>query len=168
MTEEAANAGLGEVMEVAETRLGKFQVVARMAGVAFLADEPVAVGGLGTGPGPYDLLSAALGSCTAMTVRLYADRKAWPLDRVRVRVLHHRATLEARDLFEKTIVLEGALDEAQRARLLDIATRCPVHLTLERGADVHTSLVDDHPVPGDAPVHGEHAHTMAEAVALEA
>jgi putative redox protein len=164
---EQADADVGEVMEVAETRLGKFQVIARTAGAAFMADEPVAVGGLGTGPGPYDLLSAALGSCTAMTIRLYADRKGWPLARVRVRVLHHRATLEARDLFDKTILLEGALDEAQRARLLDVAKRCPVHLTLERGADVRTMLADDHPAPHDVAAHGEHAHNMAEAVTRE-
>jgi len=129
----------GEEVLVSETGLGRLQVEARTASGAILIDEPVSVGGLGSGPNPYDLMSAALGGCTAMTLRLYAERKGWPLVRVQVGVRHHRASLEARDLFERTIRLEGPLDEAQRAQLLAVAERCPVHRTLDRGADVKTT-----------------------------
>src|SRR5476649_694614 len=105
-----------ETTVVAETGLGKYQVEARVGDAAFLIDEPVAAGGLGSGPNPYNLLSAALGSCTTMTIRLYANRKGWPLARVRVAVRHSRTDLNARDLFETDIALEGDLDEAQLAR----------------------------------------------------
>jgi putative redox protein len=130
----------GDIVLVAETGLGRLQLVARTACSAFVVDEPVSAGGLGSGPNPYDLLSAALGSCTAMTLRLYAERKGWPLGRVQVSVRHHRPSLEARDLFERTISVEGQLDEAQLAQLLSIAQRCPVHRTLDRGSDVRTTL----------------------------
>ena len=130
----------GDTVLVAETGLGRLQLVARAASSAFVVDEPVSAGGLGSGPNPYELLGAALGSCTAMTLRLYAERKGWPLGRVQVSVRHHRASLEARDLFERTISVEGPLDAAQLAQLLSIAQRCPVHRTLDRGSDVRTTL----------------------------
>jgi putative redox protein len=129
-----------ETVIVAETGLGKYQVEARMGDAAILIDEPLAAGGLGTGPNPYDLLSAALGACTTMTIRLYANRKGWPLARVRTAVTHSRAGLQAPDRFALNIALEGELDAAQRARLMEIAERCPVHLTLTRGSEVHTTL----------------------------
>src|SRR5665213_1651476 len=91
---------VGENVTVSETGLGRLQVEARTATASFLIDEPLSVGGLGSGPNPYDLMSAALGACTAMTIRLYAERKSLPLTRVQVSVLHHRASLDARDLFE--------------------------------------------------------------------
>jgi putative redox protein len=131
---------VGEEVVVAETGLGRLQVEARTASGALLIDEPVSVGGLGSGPNPYDLLSAALGSCTSMTLRLYAERKGWPLGRVRVSVLHHRASLDSRDIFELAIALEGPLDEAQKARLMEIAEHCPVHRTLDRGSEVKATL----------------------------
>jgi putative redox protein len=131
---------LGEEVVVSETGLGRLQVEARTASGAILIDEPISVGGLGSGPNPYDLLSAALGACTAMTLRLYAERKGWPLTRVEVSIRHHRPSLEARDLFDRTISLDGPLDEAQKAKLLWIAERCPVHRTLDRGSDVLTTL----------------------------
>lgn len=140
MSEPPSAAAVGEEVVVAETGAGRLQVEARTASGAFLIDEPVSVGGLGSGPNPYDLMSAALGACTAMTLRLYATRKGWPLTRVEVGVRHHRASLEARDLFERTIRVEGPLDEAQKTQLLQIAGRCPVHRTLDRGADVQTTL----------------------------
>jgi uncharacterized OsmC-like protein len=109
----------------------------------FLADEPVEVGGLGSGPGPYDLLSAALGACTSMTVRLYADQKQWPLQRVRVAVRHTKdKERKPADLFFRRISLEGALDTEQRARLMEIAGRCPVHRTLEAGSAIETVATD--------------------------
>ena len=120
-----APAGADAVV-VEETGLGRYQVEARAGSAAFLVDEPVAVGGLGSGPNPYDLLAAALGACTTMTLRLYANQKAWPLRRVRASVKHHRPALNARDVFECEVTLEGDLDEAQRKRLMEVAERCPV------------------------------------------
>ncbi len=155
-----------ETILVAETGLGKFQVEARVGDAAFLIDEPVAVGGLGGGPNPYNLLAAALGACTIMTIRLYAARKGWPLDKVRAAVRHSRVGLNARDSFALDITLEGALDDTQRARLMEIAERCPVHLTLGRGSDVNASLLPPPPAPDPAPIDGPgHLQCMIEACA---
>ena len=138
---------LSDRLLVAETRLGRLQLVARTETSAFLIDEPTDVGGLGSGPNPYDLLAAALGSCKAMTMRLYAERKGWPLARVQVSVRHQRASLEARDRFDCTVEMEGPLDQDQRTRLLEIADHCPVHRTLDRGSDVATRMAEDQPAP---------------------
>jgi putative redox protein len=121
---------------VEETGEGAFQVEVRAGGVRFVADEPVEVGGLGSGPTPYDLICAALGACTAMTLRSYARRKTWPLERVRVIVGHASQPAETPDIFVREIALEGDLDASQRARLMEIAGRCPIHRTLERGSRV--------------------------------
>src|SRR5690349_1628995 len=98
---------LEEGVEVRETGRGKFQLEIHAGGVSFLADEPASAGGLGSGPTPYDLLGSALGACTAMTLRLYAEKKGWPLKSVKVRVVHRRGGLEAKDRFAREIVLEG-------------------------------------------------------------
>ena len=134
------SANVGETTLVAETGLGRFQVEVRVGKSAFLADEPVEVGGLGSGPNPYDLLNAALGACKTMTIRLYANRKNWPLERAKVAVRHRRTDLVAQDVFDVDVTLEGALDESQRAKLMDIAERCPVSITLTRGSEVHSVL----------------------------
>jgi len=134
-----------ETVLISETHQGKYQVQAQVGAAAFLIDEPVSAGGLGAGPNPYDLLSAALGACTTMTIRLYAQRKNWPLTDVKTAVRHVRANLNARDTFELDIVLEGALDDAQRARLMEIAEHCPVHLTLARGSEVSAKMVASEP-----------------------
>lgn len=138
----APQSQLSERVVATETGDGQYQVEANVHGSTFFVDEPVALGGLGSGPNPYDLLSAALGACTAMTLRLFSNRKSWPLRKVSVSVLHSRGSLTARDTFDRAISIDGDLDETQRARLLEIANRCPVHLSLERGADVTTRLID--------------------------
>jgi putative redox protein len=164
MATESPAATLGESVIAEETGLGRYQVEARVGSTAFLVDEPVAVGGLGSGPNPFDLMSAALGSCTAMTIRLYANQKTWPLSRVRVRVAHHRGELKGRDVYSREIHLEGQLDDTQRARLVEIAERCPVHLSLERGAEVTTTLAPaTHAVSGETGTLGEHMKNMEEA-----
>ncbi len=116
------------------------------------ADEPAGVGGTDTGPTPYEYLLAGLGACTTMTLRMYADRKAWPLDGVTVRLAHDRvhakdcADCEAGqrrlDRIRREITLGGTLDAEQRARLMEIADRCPVHRTLEGEIVIETSAVD--------------------------
>lgn len=123
------------------------------AGHAFVADEPASVGGHNAGPSPYDLLSAALAACTTMTLKMYADRKKWPLESSTVTVWHEKihardcedcsSDADARvDVFERELRVVGPLDDDQRARLLEIADRCPVHRTLHGEVKVRTSLAD--------------------------
>lgn len=127
-----------------ETGSGTLQVAIQSGGHEILADEPVSVGGLGSGLSPYELVSAGLAACTVMTMRLYANRKGIALKQARVTVDHSKvADMLPADRFIRTIALEGSFDEDQRARLLAIADRCPVDLTLVRGADVQTRSADD-------------------------
>lgn len=153
-----------EAVTIAETGAGRFQVEVTAPGATFLADEPIAAGGLGSGPNPYDLLAAALGACTTMTMRLYAERKGWPLERVTCRVVHARTGLAGRDRFAREIVLKGPLDAGQRARLLEIAGKCPVHRTLETGSEIITVLSATTP-PALALAGEGHLHDMLEACA---
>jgi putative redox protein len=107
---------------------------------ALAADEPAEAGGGDAGPAPFELLAAALGACTTMTLRMYAERKGWALRGVEVgveRVRREGATPE--NLLRRRIRLEGDLDAAQRARLLEIAGKCPVHRALEGGVAVETT-----------------------------
>jgi len=145
---EAPPADDGEV--AATTRAGGFRTEARVAGHRVVADEPRSVGGTGLGPTPYDLLSAALATCTSMTLRMYADHKKLHFESATVRVAHdkiHASDCEdcesgtgKIDEFRRTISLEGNLTDAERARMLEIADRCPVHLTLHGETKVRTTL----------------------------
>jgi putative redox protein len=133
---------------VRETHGGKFQQEILTGPHRLLADEPVKLGGLDSGPGPYDFLLAGLGACTSMTIRLYADFKKIPLDNVSVRLSHNKihakdcATCDTKvsmvDHIERAITLEGALDDDQRQRLMEIADKCPVHRTLESKIEIRT------------------------------
>ena len=114
-----------------------------------VADEPAAYGGTDMGMSPYGFVSAGLGACTSMTIRMYARRKKWPLDHVSVEVTHDKVHAQDAgvgasakiDQFHRRITLLGDLNEDQRARLLEIADKCPVHRTLEHGAQVVTELL---------------------------
>lgn len=136
VTVTGASAGLTQQITVG---------VHRLAG-----DEPIADGGADKGPNPYDFLLAALGSCTSMTISLYARRKQWPLEGVRVTLSHSK--IHAKDCeecetkeglldhIEREVALEGDLSEEQRARLLEIANKCPVHRTLKSEINIQTRL----------------------------
>ena len=136
---------------VQETRLGKFQQTVTAGPHHLVADEPVAAGGQDTGPGPYDLLVAGLGACTSMTMRMYADRKQLPLDRVTVTLKHSKIHAEdcdecetregMLDQIERDISIEGALDAGQRAKLMESADKCPVHRTLHSEIRIVTKAV---------------------------
>jgi len=146
---------------VEETGAGKFQVQISAHGSRLFADEPADVGGLGSGLSPYELVSAGLGACTSMTLRLYAERKGWPLTRTRVAVRHDKITGQSPpDTFARQIGLEGPLDAKQTARLFEIADKCPVHRTLEGGSRITTEpfpvpppAVDERAVAAEADEH---------------
>jgi putative redox protein len=125
-------------VEVTETRAGKFQVEIDVRGHTILADEPVEVGGLGSGPDTYELLAAALGACTAMTARMYADYKGIALERVRVEVRHETGEGPPRDRFIREVAFDGDLTPEQTIRLFEIVEKCPVHNTLANGSRIET------------------------------
>lgn len=145
MTETEVDNGL---VLVRETHGGKFQQEILTGPHRLLADEPVKLGGLDSGPGPYDYLLAGLGACTSMTIRLYADFKKIPLDNVSVRLSHgkiHAKDCETCDTktsmvdhIDRAITLEGNLDAEQRRKLMEIADKCPVHKTLESKIEITT------------------------------
>lgn len=139
MTTPMSPAPADGVVRVAETGAGKFQVKIEAGGAVILGDEPVSVGGMASGPTPYELVAAGLGACTAMTLRLYAERKGLPLERASVEVRHEKRTGETPpDVFERTLTLDGLLTEEQRARMFEIADKCPVHRTLEGSSRIVT------------------------------
>jgi len=131
---EAAK-GHGTLVHV-RTGKDRYRTEVRTRDHGWLLDEPLSLGGTDLGPTPNEALWAALGGCTAITLRMYADRKGWPLEAVEVRVHHRREGNE--EQVDRELTLYGPLDSEQTARLTEIADRCPVHRTLERG--VHPTL----------------------------
>ena len=130
-------------------KAGPYQNEVFVNGRRYLADEPEDVGGSDTGPDPYEWVTAGLGACTSMTLRMYAAHKKWPLERVTVRLNHEKSHREdcktcgpkdKIDVFSRDIEVEGALDDEQVARLKEIAKRCPVHRTLEGELEVRTQI----------------------------
>lgn len=136
---------------VVQTGHGKFGTEVHTVSYRFVADEPKSYGGDDTGPTPYDLLLAALGTCTAMTMKMYADRKEWPFEGTRIQVTHERnhaedcghvlmeeEGMEIQALHRKIEVLGDELTDEQRAKIIEIADKCPVHRTLEGHLHIHT------------------------------
>jgi putative redox protein len=125
---------------IVTTAEGKFKQRIAIGDHLLTGDESKEDGGDDAGPEPHEFLLAALGACTSMTVRLYTQRKGWPLTSVRVEVHGEPHPTEGRFVFKRTIRLEGDLDDEQRARCLDIANKCPVHRTLTGKIEIETSL----------------------------
>lgn len=138
------------LVEITEDGHGVYSQRVIAGSHALVADEPVSAGGTGRGPSPYDFLLIGLGSCTSITLRMYAARKQWPLQRISVRLWHRRlhaddcADCETADAYiheiGRDLVLEGPLTEQQKQRLLEIADRCPVHRTLTAEIQIRTKL----------------------------
>lgn len=129
---------------VRENGQGRYQQEVIVGEHRLLADEPVDVGGADTGPAPLEFVMAGLGACTSMTLRMYAERKAIPLTRISVSLVHDKVKVSGipRDRIVRAITLEGDLTVEQRARLLEIANKCPVHKALEQPLMIESELVD--------------------------
>lgn len=126
-----------------ETGRGRFQNNILAGGASFLADEPLKVGGLGSGPSPFDLICAGLAACTSMTLRMYAEYRGIPMTGVRATVTHERVKdLVPADRLTTLIQLDGALTAQHREGLLRVAARCPVHLMLVHGVDIQDQIVE--------------------------
>jgi putative redox protein len=157
--EEGAREDRHEGVVVAETGAGKFQNVITAGRHRLTADEPASVGGLDSGPSPYDYLAAALGACTSMTLRLYAEHKRLALGRLTVSVRHGKLPAEhcadcgeaadgrtgRIDRFERVISVDGTIDAAMADKLIEIAGKCPVHRTLEARSAVVTKVAGETP-----------------------
>jgi len=127
-----------------------FRTDVEVGGHHLVVDEPIAVGGADDGPTPYEMLLAGFGACKAMTVRLYADRRKWPLERARISLRHRKVHAKdcvdcvdqpaKMDVVDVVISFDGALTDEQRAKLLEVAERCPVQQTLQSGIQINTTL----------------------------
>ena len=138
---------------VFETGNGKFQNKVEIGAHTFFASEPAELGGDDSGPTPIEIMNAALGTCTSITLRMYAERKGWPLQSIYVEISHQRGKAEEcaiegrevpshpQEIFTKKIKLEGPLDPKQIERLLMIADKCPVHRILTQQACLRTQLI---------------------------
>jgi uncharacterized OsmC-like protein/alpha-beta hydrolase superfamily lysophospholipase len=141
-----------DVVVVAESNARPYGQRITVGGHELFADEPADIGGADTGPGPYDLLLAALGACTSITVRMYAERKGWPLRHITVQLRHRRIHAEdcaacdtktgRIDHIDRELRFDGELTDEQRATLLHIAGRCPVHRTLHSEVAISTTEAD--------------------------
>ena len=129
---------------VEENGLGRYQQAVTAGPHRLLADEPASMGGADVGPAPYDYLLTALGACTSMTLRMYAELKNLPLERVSVALAHEKVEIDGQkiDRITRDITLEGDLTPEQRARMLEIANRCPVHRTLSGGTRIDSRLAN--------------------------
>ncbi|WP_313950531.1 OsmC family protein [Accumulibacter sp.] len=130
---------------VSENGLGPYQQTVRLGKHTLIADEPVSMGGEDAGPEPFDLLLAGLGACTSITLRMYAERKQWPLAGVSVALTHDQVVVEGGgklDRIARTITLEGELTTEQRNSLLAIANKCPMHRTLQSDTRIDSMLTD--------------------------
>lgn len=130
----------GEELKTAhiiETGESAYAVSISVSGHTLRGDEPISFGGGNTGPAPYDLLLAALGECTAMTVRWYAIQQKWPLEKVEVKLSHQK--IDKVDTFEKQVIVHGeGLTPEQRKKLVDVSAKCPVQRTLESNVVIRT------------------------------
>ena len=135
---------MADTVTVSERPGGKYTLDVNNGRHHLYADEPLSFGSADLGPGPFEYLCASLGSCTAITLRMYADRKTWPVEHIAVATtytVHKDAEHGDSRVFTRSITLSGKLSEDQQARMLEIANRCPVHKVLEHGNTVVTELV---------------------------
>jgi putative redox protein len=136
---------------VSENGLGRYQQQVQAGRHTLVADEPESTGGDDAGPAPYDLLLAALGACTSMTIRMYAELKKLRLEHVAVVLEHAKVIVPGetgkRDRFRRVITLQGRLSQEERAKLLEIANKCPVHRTLHSNVIVETHLAEEQDEP---------------------
>lgn len=128
-----------EMVSISEREGGKYTNDVRTSRHHLYADEPIALGSSDLGPTPFEYLAAGLGACTTITLRMYADRKKWPMDHVSVDVSQSKDA-EGKHVFTRKITVTGNLDGTQRARLKEIANKCPVHKVLHAGSDVITEI----------------------------
>ncbi len=129
-----------------ESANGTYEQLIKARMHQWAAGEPVDIGGTDNGPTPYELLLSALGACTSITLEMYAARKGWPLDRVHVTLEHSKEERAGEndgkpvDMIDRIVRLEGPLDDEQRAKLIEIAEKCPVHRTLTNQININTLL----------------------------
>lgn len=137
---------MAEPVTVKERLGGKYtQAVTTTRDHHLYADEPTSYGSSDLGPSPFEFVAAGLGACTNMTMRMYIERKGWSVDHLAVKVSHKKVSRggePAHDVFTREIIIEGDVDDDQRARIMEIANKCPVHKTLEVGSQVNTVLSD--------------------------
>ena len=132
---------MAEIITVSERPGGKYTNEVRSSRHQLLADEPIEFGSADLGPSPFEFVCAGLGACTSITLRSYANRKDWPVTHIAVDVSHKKEIHGdgvKRDVFTRVITIKGDIDETQRARMIEIANKCPVHRTLEAGSDIIT------------------------------